>query len=229
MKKIIGIAAAAVALLTTAAPSTTMAKSKPREVWSVTRSSDPITGSTSCVVTAYDTAAGMKFSKMGFLYPIIENNQKLGLLVGISSGGRYRLPTGDILWRVDGNPHRELKAADNPTTGNASFGAAFKTGNEATDKQVEGVMAQTAQLTASLTSTSTVASGDKAREMLAEMVAGRSLIYRQEAASPAYGLPSARTVEVGQYTNKGQEPFFIDASFHRGLAECGITPPSPTQ
>ena len=229
MKKIIGIAAAGVALLATTAPSEAVAKAKPREVWSVARSSDPVTGITSCVITAYDTAAGMKFSRMGFLYPIVENNPKLGLLVGVSSGGRYRLPTGDILWRVDGNPHRELRAADNPAISNASFGAAFKTGNEATDKQVQGVMAQTAQLTASLTATSTVASGDKAREMLAEMVVGQSLIYRQEAASPAYGLPTARTVEVGQYTNKGQEPFFIDASFHRGLAECGIAPPSPTQ
>lgn len=229
MNKIIGIAAIPAAVLIVAAPTAAMAKSKPREVWSVTRSSDPITGSASCVVTAYDTAAGMKFSRMGFLYPIVENNPKLGLLVGVSSGGRYRLPTGDILWRVDDNPHRELKAKDNPATEGASFGAAFKTGNEATDRQVEGVMAQTAQLTASLTATSTVASGDKAREMLAEMVAGSSLIYRQEAASPAFGLPSARTAEVGQYTNKGQEPFFIDASFHRGLAECGITPPSPIQ
>ena len=70
MKKIIGIAAAAFALLAITAPSTTVAKGKPREKWSVTRSSDPITGSTSCVVTAYDTAAGMKFSRMGFLYPI---------------------------------------------------------------------------------------------------------------------------------------------------------------
>lgn len=229
MKTITRIALLAVGLLAIGAPSEAGAKSKQREVWSVTRSSDPVTGTQSCLITAYDTAAGMKFSRMGFLYPIIENNPKLGLLVGVSSGGHYRLPTGDILWRVDGNPHRELKAADNPTTGNASFGAAFKTGNEATDKQVEGVMKQAAQVTASLTATSTVASGDKAREMLAEMVAGRSLIYRQEVASPAYGLPSARTVEVGQYTNKGQEPFFIDASFHRGLTECGITPPSPAR
>ncbi|EQB00234.1 hypothetical protein L288_18525 [Sphingobium quisquiliarum P25] len=226
MKKIMGIAAATTALLTAIAPSAAMAKGKPRDVWSVTRSSDPITGTTSCVVTAYDTAAGMKFSRMGFLYPIVENNPKLGLLIGVSSGGRYRLPTGDILWRVDDNPHRELKAADNPAVGGTSFGAAFKTGNEATDRQVEGVMVQTAQLTASLTATSTVASGDKAREMLAEMAAGRSLIYRQEAASPAFGLPSARTAEVGQYTSKGQEPFLIDASFHRGLTECGIIPPA---
>jgi hypothetical protein len=226
MKIIIGVMSIAAAVLAAVVPGAVLAKKKARDVWSVTHSSDPITGNKSCVVTAYDTAAGMKYSRSGFLYPIVENNSKLGLLVGVSSGGRFRMPTGDIVWRVDGRPFRDLKASDNPSTDSANMGAAFKTGNEETDRRVQDAMAQTSRLTASLTATSTVASGEKAREMISELVVGNSLIYRQTAATPAFGLPSARTKEVGQYTNKGQEPFLIDASFHRGLEECGITPPN---
>jgi hypothetical protein len=201
------------------------ARKTPREVWSVSRSTDPITGDSSCVVTAFDRAAGMSFSRMGYLYPIVESNSKLGLLVGVSSGGRIRLPTGDILWRVDDRPHRELKAADNPMTGGAAFGTAYKTGNEAADKAMAAAMAQTSGLAASMTATSTVASGDRAKEMLAEMVAGGSLVFRQAAAVPTFGLPTGRASEIGQVTKDGLRPIPLDASFRRGLAECGIVAP----
>ena len=206
------------------APTVADAKKKSREVWSVSRTSDPITGDSSCVVTAYDTVGKLKYSRLGFLYPVVENNSKLGLLVGVSSGGTYRVPTGDILWRVDQSPHRTLKAADNPAlAGSAMFGAAYKTGDVETDRRIEEAMASTGNMVASLTATSTVASGDLAREMLAEMVAGQGLIYRQAQAAPAYGLPSGAQNRVGQYTSdQGQVPIMLDASFRRGLAECGI-------
>ena len=201
------------------------AKKKPREAWSVERTTDPITGETTCVVAAYDQAAGLKFSRMGGLYPIVETNSKLGLLVGVSTGGRYRLPTGDILWRVDSKPFRELKVADNPgTVGTTPFGT-YKTGNDAADKAVTDAMARTSNLVASMTATSTVASGDKAKEMLAEMLAGGSLIFRQSTAAPAFGLPTGRESEVGQITKYGLKPIPLDDSFRRGIAGCGIVAP----
>lgn len=200
------------------------AKKKPREVWSVSRTSDPITGDSSCVVTAYDSVGKLKYSRLGFLYPIVENNSKLGLLIGVSSGGTYRMPTGDILWRVDLNPHRTLRAADNPAlAGGAMFGS-YKTGNAETDKRIEEAMASTGNIVASLTATSTVASGDLARKMLAEMVAGQGLIYRAAQAAPAYGLPSGAANRVGQYTTgEGLVPIKLEESFRRGLEECGIS------
>jgi hypothetical protein len=42
-----------------------------------------------------------RFTTTGGLYPIVEMNSSYGLLVGISSGGRIRVPTGDMLWVVD--------------------------------------------------------------------------------------------------------------------------------
>ncbi len=201
------------------------ARKKPREAWSVSRSSDPITGDSSCVVTASDQAAGMKFTRVGYLYPIVESSSKLGLLVGVSSGGRFRLPTGDILWRVDDHGHRELKATDNPATGSAPIIVPYKTGNDAADKAMAAAMAQTSGLAASITATSTVARGDKAKELLVEMLTGRSLVFRQANAVPAYGLPTSRIAEVGQITKDGLRPIPLDDSFRRGLVACGLIPP----
>lgn len=194
------------------------AATKSRQAWSVSRTADPITGDSSCVVTAYDRVLGMKYTRVGYLYPVVELNSKLGLLVGVSSGGRFRVPTGDVLWRVDDRPHRVLRAADNPANGGTFSAAPYKTGNEITDRAIQQAMAQTA----GLMSTSTVATGEKAKEMLAEMVASKSLIFRAASAAPAYGLPSSRTVEVGQFTRDGLTPIPLDDSFRRGLAECGI-------
>ncbi len=220
--------AALVAVAAAIAPSAIEAKKKPAEVWSVSRTSDPITGDRSCVVAAYDSVGRRKFSRAGFLYPVVENNSKLGLLIGVSSGGPYRLPSGDILWRVDQNPHRTLRAADNPAlAGNAMFGSAYKTGDPETDRKVEEAMATTGNLVASMTATSTVASGDLAREMLDEMLAGQGLIYRQAQAAPAYGLPSGAANRVGQYrSDEGLVPIRLDDSFRRGLAQCGIALPT---
>lgn len=200
----------------------------PREAWSVTRTTDPITGESTCVVAAYDQVGRSRFSRVGALYPVVENNARLGLLVGVSSGGQFRLPTGDIVWRVDDRPHREIRAADNPATG-AALPVPFRTGNEAADRAVEQTMAQQGNLIASMTATSTVASGDRAQAMLAEMAAGRSLIFRQANAAPAYGLPSNQTHRVGQFTNEGLRPIPLDESFRRGLAACGITVPGAAQ
>lgn len=199
---------------------------KPKDAWAVTRMADPITGASSCVVAAPDQFGKFKYSRFGYLYPIVENNVQLGLLIGVSSGGKYRVPTGDILWRVDANPFRTLRAADNPAaTPLVPLGAPTPTGNAATDKMVADAMANAMKVAGAYTATSTVVGGDKAVDMLREMLAGRSLLYRQAGAAPNYGLPSSQTYAVGQWTSEGLRPIPLDESFRRGLAECGITLP----
>ena len=202
-----------------------MAEAKaPKSAWTVTRTSDPITGASSCVVAAPDQFGSFKYSRTGYLYPIVENNAQLGLLVGVSSGGKYRLPTGDILWRVDANTFRTLHAIDNPmSTPVAPLFAPAPTGNEATDKAMADAMAKSSKMVGALTATSTVVGGDKAVEMLQEMLAGQALLFRQASTAPSYGLPSSQTTAVGQHTNEGQRPIPLDDSFRRGLAECGIS------
>ena len=191
------------------------AKKAPKPVWQVSRTSDPITGATSCIVAVYDRSAGLSFSRTGALYPLVENSSTHGLLVGVSSGGRFRLPTGNIVWRVDDRPFRTLSAADNPAGMNVS---AVPPGAAGMQQLVEQQM----RLINAATATSTVASGETARAMLTEMLAGRGLVFRAAAATTSYGLPTGREREVGQATSDGVRPFPLDESFRAGLAACGI-------
>lgn len=200
---------------------------QPARAWDVSRSVDPITGQSRCVVAAYDKLKAnskrpFTFSRSGYLYPVVELNSAYGLLVGVSSGGRFRLPTGDILWRVDDRPYRELHAADNPGLPANQF-AVPRTGNEVADRKVEEAMTSTSKFAASMTATSTMSSGRVAGEMLREMLAGRSLIFRSAASVPSYGVPTDREYQVGQYTSQGLiRPIPLDASFRESIVGCGI-------
>jgi hypothetical protein len=205
-------------ILMAIAASPALAKDKLPRTWRATRTSDPITGATSCVVSAVDYVGSFRYSRTGFLYPIIEMNGRHGLLIGVSSGGRFRLPTGDIVWRVDDKPFRDLKAADNPP----SVQSALPVAHDAASKAMTDAMALTNRLILSATATSTLASGAMAKEMLAELRAGHGLIYRAAAATAAYGLPDAGMYRVGQYTKDGLKPVPVDASLEAALAECGI-------
>jgi hypothetical protein len=205
--------AAAVALVPLT--STVTAKKAPKSVWQVSRTSDPITGVTSCIVAAYDRVAGMSFSRSGALYPFVQNSSDHGVLVGVSSGGRIRLPTGDIVWRVDAQPFRTLRAADNPP-GTAS--SAAPQANPAMQQLVEEQL----RMIAAATATSTVASGATAKAMLSEMLAGSGLVFRSAHVTASYGLPSGAEREVGQFTRDGLRPYPLDASLRAGLTACGI-------
>jgi hypothetical protein len=111
-------------------------------------------------------------------------NSTYGLLVGVSSGGRYRLPTGDILWVVDERPHCELRAADNP--GSVALPVVGTDPTQATN----AATAYALQMVKSGVSTSTMASGAKAREMLDEMLGGSHCCSAPPASGRRSGCPT---------------------------------------
>lgn len=196
---------------------------KPEAAWQVSRVTDPVTGRTSCVVAAFDRGLGLRFTRTGYLYPLVENHPVLGLLVGVSSGGQFRLPTGDILWRVDNRAFRELKAADNPPPARSTIAMPnLPPSDDPASQAMRNTIEQALRLSSGIAATSTMASGTRAREMLDEMLGGTSLIFRAAASVPDFGLPSANAYRVGQYTSKGLKPFPLDASFRAGLTACGI-------
>lgn len=197
----------------------------PSEVWVVTRDVDPVTDHNRCTVTAPDRSRGRSFTRLGALYPFVEMNSDVGLLVGVASGGQYRIPPGDIVWRVDRHPHHSLSAADTPVIGASSSPLQL----DAMTPEARAIYEQSAQMTAgfmsSLQNGITAAGGDKAIEMLAEMRAGAQLVFRAAAAAPAAGPSSAGTYRVGQITADGVAPIPLDASFDNGLLQCGIELP----
>lgn len=194
--------------------------------WSVSRSTDPVTGLERCVVAAVDRLRSDRFSRTGSLYPFVEKNSAIGLLVGVSSGGRFRISPGDIFWRVDANPPKELKMSDTPIAGSQSRpDVTMPTqarGNSEAEKAFEEAMAMSARLTAAMTSGVTAVSGRRAEELLTELRSGRTLLFRSATSAPSMGLPSDQTNRVGVVTSDGQRALLLDASFTAGLAECGI-------
>ncbi|WP_425990781.1 hypothetical protein [Brevundimonas sp. TWP2-3-2] len=181
--------------------------------WQVIRSSDPITGISSCVVAAPDQVGGFNFTRSLVLYPIVEQNSERGLLVGVSSGGQYRVPVGQVLWRVDDQPFREIGRSV------TDMASAFATpGRSPADiARMQQEMIETA------TASSTVADGSEAAEMLQEMREGRTLLFRQKQAAASYGLPGAGASAVGQINGDGsREAIPLDGSFAAGLVACGI-------
>ncbi len=194
------------------------AKDKEPRTWKATRTVDPITDARSCVVSALDYVGSQRYARTGYLYPIIEMNSQFGLLIGVSSGGRYRLPSGPILWRVDDKPFRELKPEDNPP----SVQSALPKGVVVATQTIAETTALTNKLVLAATATSTLASGETARAMLAELRAGKGLIFRASVLSAPYGLPDPSMAKVGQTTKDGLKPVPVDASLEAALAECGI-------
>ena len=93
-------------------------------------------------------------------------------------------------------------------------------------KAIQEAMAFATKMSVSMTATSTVASGERAKAMLDELLAGKALIFRSAAVVLEFGLQSSAMYRVGQFTEKGLRPIPIDASFRAGLAACGLAPPS---
>jgi hypothetical protein len=194
----------------------------PAQVWIASTTTDPITSVSRCVVAApdsFNTGTTYFTTRVGALYPVVENNSQLGVLVGVSSGGTIRMPVGDIVWRIDDKPFRTLRMIDNPAVAGQP---ALTMPTDPAQKAMHETVSNAYKLAQQAASTATVASGARAKELLAEMMAGKSLIFRRETAAPAYGLPSSAPYSVGQYTSEGQRPIPIDESFHQSLAACGI-------
>jgi len=180
----------AMALIT--APAT--AKDREPRTWQATRTTDPVTGVSRCVVSALDYVGKTRYSRTGFLYPVIEKHPQHGLLVGVSSGGRFRLPTGTILWRVDDQPFREVRPEDGPMTADMSSAlpSAVMGQDPVAAKAVADAMAVSGRMIMSATATSSFAMGDTARAMLAApalpSIAPSSLAHN--------GRPSFRALTV---------------------------------
>ena len=190
--------------------------------WTASASVDPITGVERCVVTVPDRSFGSAFSRTGSLYPFVEQNSELGLMVGVSSGGRYRLPTGDIDWRVDDNPHHTLKAADTPSTGGTVASVSTEDMSDAQARAYEQSMEDIEGMVFSIQNGVTAAGGEKAEALLAELRAGSELRFRSKGAAPSAGLVSSSTYLTGRFENGQLVPIILDESFEVALRQCGL-------
>lgn len=168
--------------------------------WVAQKAQDPVTGVSRCVVVSPDAFGSFNYTRIFAFYPIVENHPKHGLLVGVSTGGTVGVPAGDIIWRVDNNKPVRLSAASNPSSGQSYFGV-----------DIGATLAP-----------ATVASGAKARRMLAEMKSGTNLLFRQDAPGQEIGIVRSSTYRAGEIDKGLPRPIPLDASFHAALEDCNL-------
>jgi len=147
----------------------------------------------------------------GNYYPYIEvvNGD---LRLGIKSGGKISIPVGDIQIRVDSNPAWIISSSETPldyvpegVMGNMKDYAQGQ--SEANQKIFESTYKVTMENISRTMSPFTATTGEKARSILKEMVAGQKIKYR------TVGLNQAAST-TGEYD--------LDPSFKASLSHCGI-------
>lgn len=161
--------------------------------WITTLDVDIFTDEVACEIIAvdsYNSVLGMgerkHVTQTGALYPLIRYKNG-SLSVGVKAGGTIPLPPGDIDFRVDRNKAWKIKSIETPkdlvTEIDVPSMPVLQLPNltEQQQKAYEDSLAQTMQSIKDLTaysSTYTMASGDKAQKIIAEMLQGDRLIYR---------------------------------------------------
>ena len=168
--------------------------------WVARNQTDAVTGTNRCVVVKPDAFGGLDYTRAFHLYPVVEKHPKHGVLVGVSTGGNYPVPSGDILWRVDENKPILIKSAETPSNQKNYYGV-----------NISGIL-----------SGSTLASGKKAQRMLEQLKQGKTLVFRQHVAGNDIGLPRANTGLAGEYVNGKLQPILLGETFRSALARCGI-------
>lgn len=130
------------------------------------------------------------------------------LFVGIRSGGRYRIPTGTVQMRIDDNAAWTISPEETPLSLVPKMPALEQqAGNPSLTEIQSKAMANAMKIS----SPYTAATGDKAKEILRQMMSGKIVKYR--------------TVGINQAASTTGEAA-IDASFLKSLADIGITPES---
>ncbi|MHC3914174.1 MULTISPECIES: hypothetical protein [Alcaligenes] len=180
-------------------------------IWAVSSSQDQFSDvETKMVTVGQWRSSGTIWTKSLNYYPFV-GLQDGELFVGIRSGGSYRIPTGTVQMRVDANKAWTIEPSETPVyLAPAPAQPAIPTANnDNATVDLAAVQAEALRNMSKALSPYTAATGEKAKSILREMVAGKTLKYR----SVGMNQPASSTGEV-----------VIDASFIQSLKLIGIDP-----
>lgn len=191
---------------------TACASNAPKQNWIVVKDTDPFTDKTTCTVTTGSFYAGdTVYTLNGNYYPYIQKDSS-NIIVGVRSGGKLKIPVGNIQLRIDANPAWTITSAETTllkTNANINAQPTAYTENFSDEQKkvfantYEAAMNNATQAMSPFTSTT----GDKAKTILAEMLRGQKLIYR--------------TVGLNQAASSTGE-VLLDNSLKASLSQCGI-------
>ncbi|MFK3775169.1 hypothetical protein [Pseudomonas sp. NPDC089406] len=170
--------------------------------WRATSSTDESTHYTTLMVSTGDTgSAGGFFTRPVYYFPVIRKEGD-ELLVGVMSGGRARLPVGTVQLLVDQHEAWTITPQANPVSLSP---AVFPKAVTAPGEHAETVKNAATQMM----SPYTLASGEKAKQIIRDLVTGQKLQYR--------------IVAIDQTASATGEAV-IDHSFSQALRAIGIDP-----
>lgn len=183
---------------------------RPPVEWITVRDTDQFTDKSTCgvIVGSFYTGGGV-YTVSNHYYPYIESANG-ELRVGIRSGGRFKIPVGDVQIRIDQNPVWTIATGETPVdyVPEGQLKAMQAYGGDAKQQEMLEKTYKTAlQASAQAMSPFTAATGEKAHQILSQMKTGKVLIYR------TLGLNQAAST-TGEYA--------LDQSLSKALAECGI-------
>jgi hypothetical protein len=131
--------------------------------------------------------------------------------VGVKSGGQFSIPVGDVQLRIDQNKAWTISTSETPLDyvpeGQLKAMQAYAPKDPQQQQVVENAYKTAMEATARSMSPFTAATGEKARSILREMRAGKTVIYR------TVGLNQAAST-TGEYA--------LDKSLETALNQCGI-------
>lgn len=192
----------------------------PKVEWIASAEFDRFTDQTSCTVTTGSLyTQSSVFTYTNHLYPFIEVVED-ELRVGLKSGGKYKVPVGDIQLRIDKNKAWYISMSETPVNvePNPHASAQVDVMTEYAkslppEQQALVVNSYKAAMnsTGQMLSPYTAVAGDKAKAIVKEMLQGKSLIYR--------------TLGFGQVTNYGggtTGEFVLNDSLQAALNKCQI-------
>jgi hypothetical protein len=159
------------------------------------------------VVTKYVTVGepsflGSSYTVAMHFYPFIGTESGM-LYVGIRSGGRIRVPTGAVQIRVDDHAAWTIDVAETPVT--------LVPKSTATSAATPGVSSEILANIARASSPFTATTGQKAHDIIKQMLAGKVIKFR----TLALGGNNSSTGEAT-----------VDASLSTALVSIGIDPAS---
>jgi hypothetical protein len=192
----------------------------PKVEWIASSEFDPFTDKTACTVTTGSLyTQSSVYTYANHLYPFIEvvNGE---LRVGLKSGGKYKVPVGDVQLRIDKNKAWAISMSETPVNvkPNPHASAQVDVMTEYAkslppEQQALVVNSYKAAMssTGKMLSPYTATTGDKAKAIVQEMLEGNTLIYR------TLGFSQALT-----YGGSSTGEFLLDDSLEAALNKCQI-------
>jgi hypothetical protein len=196
------------------------ASTTPKVEWVASTEFDRFTDQTTCTVTTGSLyTQSSVFTYTNHLYPFIEVVED-ELRVGLKSGGKYKVPVGDIQLRIDKNKAWDISMSETPVNVKPNPHVSAQVDimteyakNLPPEQQALVVNSYKAAMssTGKMLSPYTATTGDKAKAIVKEMLKGNTLIYRTLGFSQVPNLGEGTTGE-----------FLLDGSLEAALNKCQI-------